>query len=395
MARAPAGRCSFFLAFLVVVSSGALAQDRANLKVGDLAPALRAEAFGQPGPVFDLNDARGTVVVLEFWATWCSPCVASIPHVNDLVDKFAGRRVTFVSITDDEEERLAAFLKTRPMKGVVVRDRTGELFSRFGVVARPYTVVVAPDGRIAGITDPEAVTEQKLAELLANGSAQFEQKELEGENLDWDQDEIEWKDGVKPDLQVIIKPIRIGVTATRYLPGSNRLTADGVPLQVLVLLAYSTDPFHVDWRAPRLKGQYRVSAIVPPGREAALLPLLQAAISAQIGITAVWEDREADVHVLKIAPGAKPPAPSAAEKEESYSMMRGNSHAVKQPISRLVKELTNGLEKIVVDETGLTGKYDWNIPYQPGQPEVMIRALSTLGLELMPARRVVKVLVVR
>lgn len=383
------------LVFLVLVSSGALAQDRANLKVGDLAPALHADAFGQPGHVFDLNDARGKVVVLEFWATWCSPCIAAIPHLNDMVDKFAGRPVTFVSITDDDEDRLAGFLKTRTMKGVVVRDRTGELFRRFGAIARPYTVVVAPDGRIAGITNPEAVTEQALTEMLANGTAQFEPKEVKADNLDWDQDEIEWKDGVKPDLQVIIKPIKISVTTTRYRPGSNRLTADGVPLSVLVYLAYSTDVFHVDWRAPKPVGQYRVSAIVPPGREAALLPLLQAGISAQIGITAGWEDRETDVHVLKMAPGTKPTAPSAADKEESYSMVRGTSHAVSQPASRLVSFLTNCLSKLVVDETGLTGRYDWDLPCQTGQPEVAIRALSALGLELVPARRVVRLLVVR
>ena len=211
-----ARRCSLLFVLLALVSSSALAQDRANLKVGDLAPALHAEAFGQPGRVFDLNDARGSVVVLEFWATWCSPCVGAIPHLNAMVDKFAGRRVTFVSITDDEADRLTGFLKTKPIKGFVVRDATGEVFKRFGAIARPYTLVVAPDGRIAGITNPEAVTEQALNEMLATGTAKFEQKELKGDNLDWDQDEIEWKDGVKPDLQVIIKPISIAVSASRH-----------------------------------------------------------------------------------------------------------------------------------------------------------------------------------
>ena len=160
-------------------------------------------------------------------------------------------------------------------------------------------------------------------------------------------------------------------------------------------MAYSTDPFHVDWRTPKTQGQYRVSAIVPPGREAALLPLLQAGIAAQIGVTAGWEDQEKDVYVLKTAPGAKPTAPSATAKAESYSMMRGVFNAVSQPASRLVSFLTNCLSKLVVDETGLTGKYDWNLPCQTGQPEIAIQAVSALGLELVPARRAVRILVVR
>jgi uncharacterized protein (TIGR03435 family) len=76
-------------------------------------------------------------------------------------------------------------------------------------------------------------------------------------------------------------------------------------------------------------------------------------------------------------------------------MMRGSSAAVSQPASQLVSFLTNCLSKLVVDETGLTGKYDWNLPCQPGQPEISIRAAGAIGLELVPARRAIRMLVVR
>ncbi len=393
MLKANCTLVSLVLALTVFVSMGALAQGGATLKVGAAAPPLRATLFAQPGRVLDLSELRGNVVVLEFWATWCGPCINAIPHWNALVDKFIGKPVTFVSITDDEEERLRQFLVTKPIKGSLVRDPSGELFKTFGVVGRPHTIVLAADGKIAGITYPEDVTEQALDMLLAGGASQFPPKELKGDNLDWDLEEIDWKDGVAPELQVIIKPIRIGVSASRYLPGTNRLTADGVPLQVLVFMAYATDFFHLDWRAPRDSGMYRVSALVPRGREAALLPLLQAAISAQFGIRARWEDREQDVYVLRQVEGRKSLEASSASKE-LYSLLRGESHAVKQPISVLVGFLTNSLGKIVVDETGLSGRYDWDLPYQPGLPEVTLNSLAELRLEAVLARRSVRVLVV-
>lgn len=380
-------------ALTLLISMAVLAQEGAALKVGAPAPPLRAAVFAQPGRMLDLGALKGNVVVLEFWATWCGPCIAAIPHWNQLVDKFAGKPVTFVSIADDEEERLTKFLVSKPIKGTLIRDASGESFKTFGVAGRPHTIVVAADGKIAGITLPEDVTEQALETMLAGGAAQFPPKELKPDNLDWDLDEIDWKDGVAPELQVIIKPIRIAVSATRYVPGSNRLTADGVPLQVLVMMAYATDSFHLDWRAPRISGMYRVSATVPRGREAALLPLLQAAIAAQFGVRARWEDREQDVYVLRPIAGGKILQASPAS-QALYSMQRGQSHAVRQPMSRLVRDLTNIIGKPVVDESGLSGQYDWDLPYQPGQPEMTLNALAAFGLEAVPARRTVKILVV-
>jgi len=383
------------LVLVVVAVASSWTQDGVTLRVGDPAPQFHAEVFGQPGDVFDLAAFRGRVVVLDFWATWCSPCVASIPHLNDLVGRFAGKGVAFVAVTDDEEDRLTRFLKDKPIKGTVIRDREGELFKRFGVVGRPHTVVIGPSGDIAAITLPESVTEQALNVFLASGTANFEAKEIKAENVDWDNEEIEWKDGAKPDLQVIIKPIRVATSAVYYRPGSNRLTADGVTLQVLLPIAYSTDDLHVDWRRRHPENTYRVSVIVPRGQEPALLSLLQAGISAHSGIVTRWEEREMDVYLLKITPEAKPFTPSVVgDGKEVFYSMRGKSHAVRQPMSMLVTDLTNHLRRIVIDETGLVGRYDWDLPYQPGQPDVIIRSLGKLGLEVVVARRSVKMLVV-
>ena len=393
MRTANARLISQVAALALFVSTVTFAQGSATLKVGSAAPSLRAPVFAQPGKVLDLSELRGHIVVLDFWATWCGPCIAAIPHWNQLVDTFAGKPVTFVSIADDEEARLKQFLASKPVKGTLVRDGTGQLFKAFGVVGRPHTIVLAPDGRIAGITLPEDVTDKALETMLSGRVAQFAPKELKGDNLDWDIEEIDWKDGVAPELHVIIKPIRIAVSASRYVPGSNRLTADGVPLQVLVMMAYATDPFHLDWRATRPSEQYRVSVRVPRGQEAALLPLFQAAVSAQFGIRPRWEDREQDVYVLRRMAG-RTLAESSPSSQAVYSMLRGQSHAVKQPLSVLVRALANNFAKPVVDETGLTGQYDWDLPVQPGQPEIMGNALTKFGLEVVPARRSVRILIV-
>jgi uncharacterized protein (TIGR03435 family) len=83
------------------------------------------------------------------------------------------------------------------------------------------------------------------------------------------------------------------------------------------------------------------------------------------------------------------------EKHLSQST-RGKVTARRQPLTKLSRFLTTALELPIVDETGLSGKYNWELPYQPGQPEVTIQAVrDRLGLELVKARRSIKMLVAK
>ncbi len=74
-----------------------------------------AVSFAKPAPDFSvakvlnapvksvksLKDLKGKVVFLEYWATWCGPCVASIPHMNRLEEALKGEPVVFLSVTDE------------------------------------------------------------------------------------------------------------------------------------------------------------------------------------------------------------------------------------------------------------------------------------------------------
>lgn len=99
------------------------------------------------------------------------------------------------------------------------------------------------------------------------------------------------------------------------------------------------------------------------------------------------------MYVLRAPKRAAPSASAAAQAW--FEMRRGRMIARKQPLSKLCTGLTAALGLPVVDETRLSGQYDWEVPYQPGQPDVVIRAVAeTLGLEVAKAHRSIPVLVV-
>ena len=74
--------------------------------------------------------------------------------------------------------------------------------------------------------------------------------------------------------------------------------------------------------------------------------------------------------------------------------LRGKITLHKQPVTELCDMLTNALHKPVLDESALAGRYDFDLPYQPGQTEVILGALKDKGLQVTKERRRIPILVV-
>ena len=177
-----------------------------------------------------------------------------------------------------------------------------------------------------------------------------------------------------------------------YKPGSNRISGDGASLVNLIMVAWETDSFHLDLRLPSTPSQkYRFAAVVPKGREPVLLPSLRDAIQRTFAISADWQELEREVLVLKSAKALE-----ESSSQEVFMFMRGNITLKGQSVGKLAATLPNWLKSIVVDETGLTGKYDFTLQYRSDSPEILLDDLrSKYGLTLMPAKRKVRILVTK
>jgi thiol-disulfide isomerase/thioredoxin len=134
---------------------------------GESSPMLGKEAktFKLPliaGGDFDLAREKGKVVVLDFWASWCGPCIKSLPGLIEAMSAFPADRVKFIGVNQGEPpDQVKTFLETRRWKLDVALDSSQTVGRQYEVEGIPHTVVIAPDGKIAFVqsgASPEGET---------------------------------------------------------------------------------------------------------------------------------------------------------------------------------------------------------------------------------------------
>ncbi len=150
------------LIFLLLIPlSATMAQTPRTLVAGDTAKGIFVGAWLKNAP--EGGEAyHGKPVVLEFWSTWCKPCIAAFPHINALADSFSGR-FQFISISQESRRTVEPFLEKHELRTAVAVDtEQGSTHRVFGVWVIPRTFVLSSDGVVLWTGHPTRLTTEML-----------------------------------------------------------------------------------------------------------------------------------------------------------------------------------------------------------------------------------------
>lgn len=136
---------------------------------GQQAPTFYVESWLTPTP-----DPTGKVLVIDFWATWCVPCVAAIPHMNELAQHY-GNQVVVVGVSSEAADACKSGMnaKNLRMNYAIACDRSGAMSGFYGVKGIPACVVVTSDGIVRWQGAPNGLTSALLDPIVKANNEWF------------------------------------------------------------------------------------------------------------------------------------------------------------------------------------------------------------------------------
>ncbi|SDF80975.1 Thiol-disulfide isomerase or thioredoxin [Mucilaginibacter pineti] len=177
----------FIVLATLCLNFSAHAQDKTALKIGDQVPDITInnilnykDANGNPATTAKISDFKGKLLIIDFWATWCSPCVAMIPKMDSLQKEFTGK-VQFLPVAYQGEAEIAPFLE-RLEKQSNRHSNLPEVFADkvlvklFPHTYLPHYVWIDSNGIIKAISGFEDVTADNIKGLLKNERKQISEK---------------------------------------------------------------------------------------------------------------------------------------------------------------------------------------------------------------------------
>ena len=166
--RAPLLLLTFFLLMIGTSSAISAPINLTELEVPQRAPTL--ELISIDKNVHTLSEYKGKPVIINFWATWCPPCVKELPAFNRAWSKVKDKGIEMIAVNvGDDPQTVIEFMKDIPIDFTVLLDPDSEQISGWQMHGLPSTFILNPNGEVAyqAVGEREWDNDELLAKVLA------------------------------------------------------------------------------------------------------------------------------------------------------------------------------------------------------------------------------------
>lgn len=335
-----------------------------------------------------LRDLRGKVVILEFWATWCGPCIPAMRKLDSLQVEFRDE-VEVITISSEDEGRLKKFIETTGTKLRVVSDSLHEASFNYQIV--PHAIIIDQEGIVRAITNPKNITRDVLARFIREDLISLKVKDdfARDPELEIATIALEENTGYRIELRSYDQDQRGGFKPSKTIDGSvngieiwnspiprlyQTLFDVASPNRIVFLdsLSYADFPYEKEFK-------YNMDIEVSKELEREWRQLGIQFLNKHLDVNARMNTRPMPCFVLKDVAGTMQPS---TEKEDQYTFMGPILKAKKIGMSRLTEYLENFTELPVVNLTNLEETYDIELNWQLQEPSTLFSELEKYGLKM-------------
>jgi len=413
----------------------ASAQKRAGLSVGDTVPdVLIRNVLNYRSPVARISDFKGKLLILDFWATWCKPCVMMVPRMDSLEKHFDGK-LQFLPVTYQSRQQVAVFrdkLAKRTGHRIqgpeVVSDSV--LSTLFVHNAVPHYVWVNAGGKVVAITGLEEITRPKLAAYISGSPTALPTKtdepRLGYSAMDGPLSDFLARTKLSPDSyrtffsphikglrsQAILKEVSFGqdhwrmtltnVTALslyKYAYGEGRrfFSMNTIELQTRDSLDFYNNFSGAKLREWIPSGTYCYEMVVPAAMAPKAFGMLRDDLSRLLpGYLARTEKRQRQVLALIRTSDHDRIGSKTARFSESYDKFtyQVRRKSMTDFVTGLNGIYMNSSKLVIVDMTGYKGFIDLDLDVNFARTDDVNRGLARYGLRLVERTADIDVLVI-
>ncbi|MEO5912530.1 MAG: redoxin domain-containing protein [Pelobium sp.] len=417
---------------MVMCSINVKAQDTIRpLKIGDSLPDLTLEQVSNyTGNTLKLADLKGKLVILDFWATWCAPCVKLIPRLDSLQKVFKGQ-VQFITVAYESQADIAKFNAQLLKRGVtnnllqVNGDQVLSLL--FPHTYLPHEVWITPEGKVLAFTDESDLNEMNIRKALQQ---ELFVKTKVDHQIEDDMEQPLFVNGIGGDganliyhraFSPYVQGLRLRSISWVKPDGSTHIRATNTNLSRLYQVAFSGGG--IDFTSyNRLKILVRdTSELIAPEERAAMLAWISKntycyefmapvnfkgkgfeEMKKDLSIlfpqyTAGIEKQVVDCWVLKRTSSIDKMATTGGKELRDFNPI--HFEIQNQPLRQLAGMLDMKYLSLqpypVLDETGYKGNVDLNLDTNMTKVETINEALKAYDLALVKAKRTIDMLVIR
>ena len=398
-----------------------LSMGQSPIRPGDKVPEIAfTRLLNSKANTIKLSQLKGKLVILDFWATWCSNCIKKFNLLDSLQQQHAGKlQVILVSNQKgrDTKEKIEAYLNNHVNAAgkkyglpAVYDDSIASKY--FPHSSLPYYVWIDPDGKCLALTGSEELTAENIQTTLAGGKPDISGRALmEG----FDFDKPLFTDGNGGDGKGMLARSSISrfipgmAPIARYSRNAQRLTTQykliNQPLLELLKKGYGTDSrtdriiFKVAdsvqkilqpaTAADKRANSYTYELLCPPIPYADALKLVQEDLQRYFGLYARWEELPADCYELSTDSMKVQACRSKGGNNLNKLYDPDNKYLQSGNLASLAEYLNYSMKRYVNLQAELPYLLDIKLPeLPPGDDEALVQALAAMGIILKPVTAV-------